>query len=733
MDSLIFGTYHLTGDMLFPAIQLAKNAGFTRFDTATIYGNEKQLYEIIPHAQITSKIYNAHNKDQINRQLKRLRKRYGGELPSSLLLHRPMPHECWETLCELKEKEGITIGVSNYSIDLLQRLLDYCAEQSLPFPEINQIEVHPFVDCRPLITYCKTMGIQVQGHTVLTQSKYLSHPTITEIAERYGKSAAQILLNWARNFEIDLCVSTQKKEHLDELLELFTMKTQDLKMLDELHRKESHRFYLNYGKLPEYTNCLGLSEREDYIQGVVKRLREYMKSENPSQLCEVLPLAGDGYRTVGREIANRLYSNISEDARLSTYRLLIKNLRTQRRNNSKTEKLRKKGLSCSYPRQKLGTEYTHSITNPKPMPVEVTPPEEFRQIFDWLEQAKVPPQFDAIFLRGALFPDGRMDLCKQVVGPVSIVQLCESVAKSGAVKHFLLGNNLAFEGDDGAAAKAMAKVMASNQPIETWYLAGNCVSGEIITTLAQGLKENTIAKALWLKRNPIGSVGATGLNDMLRVNRNLTILDLHNCALFDEGISSLLAHPEELKTLKHLYLDANGIELEGSRVIAKWCSYGTVVTLSLSINRLKNDGVTNICKELSNSKSLKRLCLASTGFNDEVMEKVVTMALSCSRLISLNLGCYKSTVDMGEKPGNPFTDNSISHLTRLLNESQSLKYLSTSGCQMSHEGLLSLPRKESISMDLGTGPWHHVSKKELRFIKHTKRVAHIDSIYRNKM
>lgn len=247
------------------------------------------------------------------------------------------------------------------------------------------------------------------------------------------------------------------------------------------------------------------------------------------------------------------------------------------------------------------------------------------------------------------------------------------------------------------------------------------------------MKKNTIAKVLWLKRNPVGIIGARALNSMLKVNTTLTILDLHDCALFDEGVCLLLADPKQFRTLKHLYLDVNGIEIQGTVAISNWCSHGTVVTLSVSINRLGNAGVLNICQSLMNSSSLKRLCLASTRFDDEIMPQIVKMAISCPRLISLNLGCYKSTVDMGEKPRNPFTDESISYLTKLLNESISLKYLSTSGCKMTHEGVLRLPRKDHISMDLGAGPWHHVNKETLRFIKHSKRVVHIDSICRNNM
>lgn len=131
MEKPIFETYHLTGDNLQVAVKLAQSVSVYRFDTASIYGNEKQLFGLVETTHITSKIYNANNKDQLQREIKRIRKRYNGKLPSIIFLRRPMPHECWEALCKLKN-EGCVIEVSNYSIDLLEKLLDFCGERNLP-------------------------------------------------------------------------------------------------------------------------------------------------------------------------------------------------------------------------------------------------------------------------------------------------------------------------------------------------------------------------------------------------------------------------------------------------------------------------------------------------------------------------------------------------------------------------------------------------------------------------
>ncbi len=219
------------------------------------------------------------------------------------------------------------------------------------------------------------------------------------------------------------------------------------------------------------------------------------------------------------------------------------------------------------------------------------------------------------------------------------------------------------------------------------------------------------------------------LNSMLQLNTTLVLLDLHNCALGDEGVTNLLSG--NLPALKHLYLDANGIE--STTAVTKWCQTGHPVTLFLSINRLGDEQIIQLAEACHDNPTLKRLCLASTHMGNSGVQALVTMALSCPKLKSLDLGCYKSTGDLGEHPGNFYDDEVVPDLKRLITES-AVKYLSTIKCKISPEGLLSLPRLDTISFDLGVGPWHHVHDKgTLRFIKQPKRVVHIDSIYRGKM
>jgi hypothetical protein len=396
-------------------------------------------------------------------------------------------------------------------------------------------------------------------------------------------------------------------------------------------------------------------------------------------------------------------------------------------------------------------QISDAIINPTPMPVDVSDKETLEPFFSYLSSDE-PLTTDKVFFKGAVI-DKRMDMCKQVTGPDHITELCESVSKNTQIKHFLLGNNIAFR-DDQQKAHSMAKVMKSNQDIETWYLAGNYIGEEAMAILSESLYENTTCKSLWLKRNPIGPTGAKHLNKMLYTNKNITLLDLDNCGLLDEGVENLLAEslssPSSKMNLKHLYLDANGITEASAITISRWCEKHKhqLKSIYLSINRLGDGGVRMICDSLRGSKSLKRFSAGSNRITRNLAEFIVDFSLSCPNLISLGLGCYKSTYDLGEKPN--FLSN-IEPFVNLIEKHESLQYLDLLMNCIKHSDMVklidiakNLNRSVPLTIDGcqdGTKPEDrrelyfngHNDRSCLKFVKHPKKVLHIDSIYRNRM
>jgi hypothetical protein len=83
------------------------------------------------------------------------------------------------------------------------------------------------------------------------------------------------------------------------------------------------------------------------------------------------------------------------------------------------------------------------------------------------------------FPRGIFYSDGRMDLCKQVVGPGSISPLMDCLRHNSHIRHFLLGNNVIGH----VGARAVSDFIAHNSKVVTWYLAGNCIDAEGVEKL----------------------------------------------------------------------------------------------------------------------------------------------------------------------------------------------------------------------------------------------------------
>lgn len=85
-----------------------------------------------------------------------------------------------------------SIGVSNFNIHHLEAL----SQESSIVPSVNQIEVHPYLQERSLVDYCKEKGIAVQAYSPLTRGKKLDDPILKVIAKEYSRSPAQVLLRW---------------------------------------------------------------------------------------------------------------------------------------------------------------------------------------------------------------------------------------------------------------------------------------------------------------------------------------------------------------------------------------------------------------------------------------------------------------------------------------------------------------------------------------------------------
>ncbi len=407
------------------------------------------------------------------------------------------------------------------------------------------------------------------------------------------------------------------------------------------------------------------------------------------------------------------------------------------------------------------------VRHPAAMPVSTAPQADLIPIFDHLIAGR--PATDASFPRGATFTDGRLDMCKQVVGPEWIGDLTDAVRQGGAqsgVSHFLLGNNVV--GDTGADAIARMLADPDSAQIETLYLAGNAFSAAGARSLCAALVDNKKVTSLWLKRNPLGPDGAKYLGEMLAQNTTLQVLDLVNTGLLDDGVEALFDGLAVNRSLRVLYLDANGLGPRAARAIARYFdglkARGEVglTTLFIGINRLGCEGAGILAKGLKGYPHLHGLDLGANRIEGAGLDAILSMAVTMPQLKCLELGLYKSASDMGELP-NWFGDHGAAKIASYLDQTSGLSVIKLNDTHIGGDGLAllgdALENKHDIfemtSAQYGLKVPGLITRIEryldrnvraafgyglrsyragpLRDLRHGPDIPQIDSIYRNVM
>ena len=228
LPSSAFGTYK-TIDQNAETITEAIKAGYRYFDTASFYGNEEYVGKAIKESgiprnefQIATKLWKTEmGYDKTMYAFESSLKRLGTDYIDLYLIHWPLPEpgykdwklldfDTWQTLEKLYN-EGVikAIGVSNFLPHHLKNLLDGCEVK----PAVNQIEFHPGYSQEAALNYCKENGILVQAWSPLGRTRVLNDELICELAEKYGKSSAQICIKYALQRGVMPIVKTCKREN----------------------------------------------------------------------------------------------------------------------------------------------------------------------------------------------------------------------------------------------------------------------------------------------------------------------------------------------------------------------------------------------------------------------------------------------------------------------------------------------------------------------------------------
>ncbi len=274
-------------DVVYNAIKI----GYRHLDSACDYGNEIEVGQGIKRAiedgicrredlWITSKLWNTyHSKEHVKPALEKTLKDLGLDYLDSYLIHFPIAQpfvpfetryppewifdteasepvmktapvplsETWQAM-EALHDEGLAlnIGVCNYNSGLLNDLMSYARIK----PAELQIESHPYLTQERLIRLAKQYGIEITAFSPLGALSYfeldmadalesiLTVPVITAAAEKYGKTAAQVVLRWGVQRGCSLISKSTKEQRLKENLELFdfVLSEQEMKEISALNK-----------------------------------------------------------------------------------------------------------------------------------------------------------------------------------------------------------------------------------------------------------------------------------------------------------------------------------------------------------------------------------------------------------------------------------------------------------------------------------------------------------------
>ena len=208
IPQLGFGTYQIDPQDTVEAVSQALEIGYRHIDTAEMYGNEAEVGEAIRTSGIdrgeifvTSKLNNSfHEPGDAREAFDTTLSKLGMDYVDLFLIHWPLPTRfngdyvsTWQTLEEFhRDGRSRSIGVSNFQPDHLERL----ASETDTVPAINQIEVHPYFTNDAARRYGQEHGIATEAWSPIAQGGVLDDSTIAQIAEKVGKTPAQVILRW---------------------------------------------------------------------------------------------------------------------------------------------------------------------------------------------------------------------------------------------------------------------------------------------------------------------------------------------------------------------------------------------------------------------------------------------------------------------------------------------------------------------------------------------------------
>jgi 2,5-diketo-D-gluconate reductase A len=224
------------------AVRWALDLGYRHIDTAQAYGNEESVGRALRDAGVprdevylTTKFYPGGEDPaaEAEQSLKRL----GVDHVDLYIVHWPQRGPTWawrgmERALELGYTRSI--GISNFDVSDLQAVL---AAAQVP-PAVNQVQFSPFEYRRGLLDACWARSVALEAYSPLGTGRHLSNQTVKGVAQRIGRTPAQVLLRWCLQHDVPVISKSTRRERIGENAQIFdfTLSDEDMVALDGLDK-----------------------------------------------------------------------------------------------------------------------------------------------------------------------------------------------------------------------------------------------------------------------------------------------------------------------------------------------------------------------------------------------------------------------------------------------------------------------------------------------------------------
>jgi len=210
------------------AAEQALRRGYIHLDSAVAYRNEWDCGEAIRKSGVErSKIFVTTKYDMAGGSEDTIKKVENSLAVMNIgpidqyLLHAPSrkAFECYDVLLEYQAKGLIkTVGVSNFDVDDLEAI----KQSGRPLPQVNQILFNPWYPNTPIVKWCKENGVHVVGYSPLARDpQKLKHPLAMEVASKYKKTPAQVLIRWSLQHGFTTIPKTVNPQRINENADVF--------------------------------------------------------------------------------------------------------------------------------------------------------------------------------------------------------------------------------------------------------------------------------------------------------------------------------------------------------------------------------------------------------------------------------------------------------------------------------------------------------------------------------